>query len=463
MTEEEPIVSKVEDENGRQYILSGKTWTGGQGKVIVDSSGKYIIKLSRKRSYESRERIRQQIQRVRLMSLDDLPVTRPLAILRPPFVGYVMEYLTGMEPINNLMKPSKEIWDDSSKLIAWYNKSGGLRRRLEILAKLATTLYRLHSKGLSYGDLSPNNVFISSSVEQSQVYLIDVDNLNYESSAGGSFIQTGFYSAPEVITLKHGVDTLSDAFSFAVIAFETLALCHPLLGDFVLNGDADLEFKAQVGEIPWIFHSKDDSNSSSHVLPKDWVFSDGLIKLFQANFEEGLINPKERPGMKIWEKAFHNASRFSLICPQCQGSYYHRYKVCPWCNSPRPSFIIAAVDDFVYNNDLTLERFRTNVSGCCIQYPSKFSISRRMLGYNDLDAERTIIELDIDANLLIRVRNLEDLECWAVHEDWKYEKGLDNGKKKIKIGAALQVVPWTWQLHIGPLTQTHSTIRFERK
>ena len=140
MTSEQSIVSKVEDENGRQYTLSGKSWTGGQGQVVVDSTGRYIIKLSKKRSSESREKIRQQIQRVRLMPIDDLPVTRPLALLRPPFVGYVMEYLTGMEPIQNLMKPSKEIWEDSDKLLSWYNKSGGLKRRLDILAKLATIL-----------------------------------------------------------------------------------------------------------------------------------------------------------------------------------------------------------------------------------------------------------------------------------------------------------------------------------
>ena len=57
MTSEQSIVSKVEDENGRQYTLSGKSWTGGQGQVVVDSTGKYIIKLSKKRSSESREKI----------------------------------------------------------------------------------------------------------------------------------------------------------------------------------------------------------------------------------------------------------------------------------------------------------------------------------------------------------------------------------------------------------------------
>ncbi len=42
MTSEQSIVSKVEDENGRQYTLSGKSWTGGQGQVVVDSTANIL-------------------------------------------------------------------------------------------------------------------------------------------------------------------------------------------------------------------------------------------------------------------------------------------------------------------------------------------------------------------------------------------------------------------------------------
>ncbi len=158
---------------------------------------------------------------------------------------------------------------------------------------------------------------------------------------------------------------------------------------------------------------------------------------------------------------------FYVSLPKLSRSYYHRNSICPWCKSHRPSFLIGAVDDHVIFFDSGANHFRTNInkneSGFCVQYPSKFAINRRLLGFNDVNAEKTIIEINIDENLLVHVRNLEDQECWAVHEDWKYEDGIDNGKKKIKITSSPQVIPWTWQIHIGSLTRTHPAIRFIRK
>lgn len=40
-------------------------------------------------------------------------------------------------------------------------RTGGLHRRLRLLAKLARTLAKLHGRGLAYGDLSPANIFVS--------------------------------------------------------------------------------------------------------------------------------------------------------------------------------------------------------------------------------------------------------------------------------------------------------------
>lgn len=273
MTEELSTSIKVEDDFGNRYILQGKSWEGGQGKVIVDSSGRYVIKLlDFKDNIASRERLQKQIRRVRLMPLENLPVAKPLSILRPPNLGYVMAYLTGMEPLTTLIDPPPDIpKDDPDNLINWYIKTGGLKRRLAIMARLATVINQLHSKGLVYGDLSPNNVFISSSSSHSEVYLIDLDNLCYESGPDELFIHTKFFAAPEVVTHKHGIDTLSDSFSFAILVFEVLALGHPLIGDKVNYGDANLEALALEGKLPWIYHSTDNSNISSNTLPKALV------------------------------------------------------------------------------------------------------------------------------------------------------------------------------------------------
>lgn len=456
---------KVEDDFGNRYTLTGKSWEGGQGKVIVDSTGRFVIKLLEHHDNPViTERIRKQIRNVRLMPLSDLPVAKPISILKPPAVGYVMEYLTGMEPLTALIDPPLDVpRENSDKLIGWYIKTGGLKRRLDLLARLATVLNRLHSKGLAYGDLSPNNVFVSSSLEHTEVYLIDLDNLCYESSSSESFIHTKFFAAPEVFTHVHGIDTLSDAFSLAVIVFETLALGHPLMGDMVVYGDPDLELSAQEGKLPWIFHSSDNTNLSNNVLPKELVFSEGLFKLLRSTFEDGLVNRKARPGAGQWEKGLHAAARFTITCPTCKWSYFHRSQNCPWCGNRHPDYLLAAVDDYVLNSEQTLERLKPNISGCCMEVPGKYIVSRRLLGFNDDEADMRLIELEIDSNFLIQARCLQDNTYWIVHEDWKYEYGADNGRPKERLTAGKKTIRWHDRIHIGELDKTHQVIRFERK
>jgi serine/threonine protein kinase len=296
-------VIRVEDELGREYRLTGKTWSGGQGKVCVDETGRFIIKLTNRHDNVSRERIRNQIRQVRQLPLDGLPVTRPLTLLRSPYVGYVMEYLTEMEPIANLIYPPKNSTND----VGWYNETGGLKRRLEVLMKLANVLRQLHGRALVYGDISPNNIFISSSSKYSEIYLIDVDNICYQTNTSKSYIFTPLFGAPEVVEHQFPVDTISDAYSFAVIAFLTLSLGHPLLGDAVIDGEPELEDQALRGKLPWIHHPTEDSNRSSHALPKEYIMSKKLFELFEATFNNGIINRKQRPGMSAWEEKLSTA------------------------------------------------------------------------------------------------------------------------------------------------------------
>jgi len=446
----------VEDDRGYTHVLSGKSWEGGQGVVTVDATGKFIVKVIRFRKEDgsaARERVRRQIRQVRVMPLQDLPVAMPLALLNPPYVGYVMQYLKGMQVLEKLVDPPASVVSGQESPTDWYVQTGGLKRRLWLLARLAGVLKRLHSKGLVYGDLSPKNVLISESYKHSEVYLIDLDNLCYDSSKPESFIHTDNFCAPEVYTHRHGIDSLTDAYSFAVLAFWVLELKHPFEGELVDQGEPELMWKAiNAGEMPWIFHSSDDRNSSEHVLPKENILSKNIFNQFKQTFEDGLINRRARPTLSMWEAALHTASRNMIICPTCRASYYYRERACPYCDASRPHFLLARTYD--YNPDAEKpENQERLITGACMQYPGKFVITRRFLGYNDDEADLSVLELEIDERLTARARLLSTRECCAAPE---------NKSQEIEIGPNWEKMPFTYWIHIGPIDQIHPLIKFER-
>jgi serine/threonine protein kinase len=171
-----------------------------------------------------------------------------------------MELMDGLTPMTELMQVATDALMTGDGL-SGYLKTGGLLRRLKILARLARVLAELHGRGLAYGDLSPANVFVSQSLEHAEVWLIDADNVASQSRDGQQVVFTPDYGAPEILREESGINTLTDSWSFAVMAYRLLTLVHPLKGDVVLDGEPKLEESALRGEFPWVDHPVDRSNA----------------------------------------------------------------------------------------------------------------------------------------------------------------------------------------------------------
>ena len=233
-----------------------------------------------------------------------------------------------MQPLSNLK--SENVKENLSE---WYLKTGGLSKRYNVLIRLAAILRALHSKGLAYCDLSPNNVFISEKDNFFNVFLIDLDNLRYKTSVVHN-IFTPFYGAPEVISNNSPNTTMSDCYSFAVIAYELLTLNHPLIGDYVSNGEPELEEQALLGKLPWVDNEDDPTNKRTTGLPTINVIPKRLFELFYKNFEVGLNNPLERPSMAEWFDTLNLANNELLKCgnQECTLIYpFNNNKRCPLC------------------------------------------------------------------------------------------------------------------------------------
>ncbi|GAA7236651.1 hypothetical protein HpCK35_27650 [Helicobacter pylori] len=284
------------------------------------------------------------------------PMSIPLVTLKEK-QGYVMKMAEGYEPLKTfLKKPSileneekdrifrinnaiQELCKDNHHMalsLSYYSQTQGLRSRLKILTHLAKLLFRLQSKGLVYGDLNLNNVFY----KDNSAFLIDADNVRYESEKALCVIFTPNYGALEISQTSKNSDTtnyntmLSDTFSFAIITYELLNMVHPFDGN---RADGDAE---NFIELPWIEDSEDGSNRSCGLLP--FFLTRDLKNLLAQCFEEGKKDPLKRHTMPLFIESLEKASLQVLECDNCSMTYYDReWKICPYCDTEKPTRLVA--------------------------------------------------------------------------------------------------------------------------
>ncbi len=384
------------DEYQYVHIQDKVLGQGGQGVVFRTKDPDLAIKLVTDESgtpvtdKELVKRYSKRFKRVRLLPLpESLNISVPAALLQNN-AGYVMQLLSEMVPFSHFWLDGKSVekigpddipaWlsampETEAKKIVHYYRTGGLRRRLHALYKCASLLARLHGNGMVYGDISPNNIFISEGLDDSEVWLIDADNIRFEITAGGSVVYTPKYGAPELVQGKDGGRPASDCHAFAVVAFYLLSLIHPFVGKKVdgtdegdwadeENDGEDVEDKAYAGLYPWVDDHDDDSNSSDSGLPRSLLLTEKLTTLFESTFGLGRTSPMVRPAIYHWPEALAQAADMTVTCPGCSMNYYFDFihtetkeHNCPYCKTHTPQVLI-------------LESYRWNGADKPLQSPS---------------------------------------------------------------------------------------------
>ncbi len=346
----------VQDQYGASYECPELLGEGGQGKVWKTNHQNTLVKTFFRKDRDKEERWFKHVQWVLRQDLEGLAIAAPKALVTHPVPGYVMELMDGLHPLSNEMERSFTSLVEGEGLTG-YLRTGGLKRRLLMLAEIANTLARLHAKGLAYGDLSPSNIFVSEHVNHARVWLIDCDNICTNERAGWDHLHTPGYGSPEVVRGESGVNSLTDAWSFAVIAYQLLTLQHPLIGVLVEDGEPELEEQAHRGELPWARDSEDDSNEPAGGIPMEMVASKRMQALFHRCFEQGKQSAWDRPTMSEWRSVLDDAIAMLLDCHNTDcSSTYIRNSSCPFCDTEADAADSILLTALVYSSDPELKR-----------------------------------------------------------------------------------------------------------
>lgn len=356
-------IRQVKDSFDTTHIITKALGQGGQGLVCLTENSEIVIKfaLDSKGQLISRDKNKAEFQRndndfkavLYKPFPDRIHIAFPMARLAD-YSGYVMRLMGDMTSFSDLVPVSE---DGIKKM----SEDGGHRRRFLLLAKLAAILAKLHGNGMVYCDLSPNNVFVTkdSKLETQNVWLIDADNVFIPGDNADKLVYTPRYAAPELFAGK-ACSLNSDVYSFATIAFESLAALHPFAGKKAANWedddgddwDASTKNKTNTsfaidpqysGKYPWVEDIEDDSNHTQAGLPRQNFLTNETFALFNMTFsEQGRESPKSRPTASLWARAFAHSHAVSVSCPKCGMSFVYdgTYKKCPWCDKSLPQMLL---------------------------------------------------------------------------------------------------------------------------
>lgn len=199
--------------------------------------------------------------------------------------------------------------------------------------EIAVAFWQLHVKGLSYRDISKDNVLFDPIT--TQIRVVDNDNVDVsgsEASIGGTFE----FMAPELVRGDPGAkaDRRTDLHSLSVLLFYLFHIHHPLEGKRKLRIQCwDLAAKKEMyGRVPvFIFDPKDSSNSAQARDPKNdptgeagdnailfWkVYPQMLRALFERSFTSDLGDPGRRVSVADWRDILVRVRDGIIFCPNC--------------------------------------------------------------------------------------------------------------------------------------------------
>jgi serine/threonine protein kinase len=457
----------LEDIHGAKYPLKMQLASGGQGVVYTTDLPQTLIKGFTNKDESVKKCWREHIKWLIRQDLQDLKLARPLVLMKEPRMAYAMELMDGLIPLKDLFDSFIKATDSISEEnraphIQDYLDQGGLKRRIGILCQLARTLNQLHSRGMLYGDISPDNIFVSDDINHTETWLIDCDNISFESHPGLA-VYTPEYGAPELVRGEAMLSSLTDCWSFAVVAYQLLTHNHPLKGNLVNDGEPEIENEAFRGEHPWINDPDNLDNENFSNLPIQLIENSNLPALFQQTFGLGMHSPIERPTLAQWLEALTEVDEHLFTCSECGGysllpmeEFYLDEILCFFCDENMANDLVI-FEEFIQLSeqeknekypDLKEKKMATG-RRVCIQPGDKKELKRLMptFSYDKIPSDHIQLEYDDEKLVITPVEPLHISRGDNNIQEFKKKVPLKNSRKGND--------PEPYCIHLGNPNETH--------
>jgi len=227
----------------------------------------------------------------------------PLAVVAPAYrQNFYFQDRTG----SKREKEGKWFTSPKARRLVPDTEKGSWFTTLQVCAKMARSVRRMHFAGLAHSDLSNKNVLIDPKAGDSCI--IDIDSLVVPGVAPPAVLGTPGYIAPEVVAGGALPSMATDRHALGVLIYETLLLRSPLDGPKVRStrSSEEDEFLSKGSQALFVEHPTDLSN---HLHPAPAVpmsrLGPYLGQLFLKTFVTGLHAPPKRTDANEWEKALY--------------------------------------------------------------------------------------------------------------------------------------------------------------
>lgn len=189
---------------------------------------------------------------------------------------------------------------------------------------IADSFLSLHSKGLSYRDISFGNIFFDP--DTGEALICDNDNVTIDGASPTGVIGTPRFMAPEIVRNEASPSRYTDLFSLSVLLFYMLFIHHPLEGkkEFTIKCLDLAAMNRLYGTEPVFVFDPDNKSNEPVAGVHDnallfWsIYPESIKKLFTQAFTSGLIDPVNgRVAESVWRSALIEVRDQLMYCTSC--------------------------------------------------------------------------------------------------------------------------------------------------